>query len=763
MAYQSLYRRYRPSRFSQVRGQSHVIPALLNAVRNDSVTHAYLFSGPRGTGKTSTARILAKALNCENSQDGEPCGECQSCKDMEAGQSFDLFELDAASNNGVDAIRDLTERAAVGSPGRTKVYILDEVHMLSPAASNALLKTLEEPPSHVRFVLATTDPQKVLPTIKSRTQHFEFQLLSAEELEEYVRWIAQDAPLDIDDESIRWAVRQGRGSARDTLSALDQVVAAGGVVERTEPVEQLLEALADKSPGTAILAVADSLSQGHDPRVLGRALLDTLRDLFLVSLGAPVPHLVPDDVAHLESWASRLGTSALTRAMETVGSALVEMRQAADPRVPLEVALVRLSSPGSDSVAELVERIERLEAALANGVPAAEGSRPAAASSSSGGAGRAPDDAPAGASEDKGLSGPARARAELARQRAKKEQEASTGQRPGASERSAASARQSTAPTGPTRSAPPTVPSSTPPVVPAASTPAEPAAQVPDPSPAPVASEPVAPPANEPAPVDAPSGNASISVESLNSAMTDFVLTQMKGVARALFSQGTFGSVEGSSGVFVVENAPTRDRAEKSREMVESLLSTHFGQPIGIRIVDRSQATTAGGQAASSRGSAPAGRASPSQEPPPTDDRGPASHRPPRTPESRAAEPPTVPSRSPRQPETEPDNSVPEPPKPVATPSPPHLGNGSGNGNNNSNGTVAPKPPASARRGAPTESTEAAKPTETDTPAESPEDEYMAIDLDELEDATGVAQTGLERLLEAFPGSTVIEPDAEAR
>src|SRR5579883_979909 len=175
--YQSLYRRYRPQRFDEVRGQDHVAMALRNAVRSERVGHAYLFSGPRGTGKTSTARILAKALNCTNLQDGEPCGACESCVSVQAGVSLDVMELDAASNNGVDAMRDLVGRAALASPGRRKVYIVDEVHMLSVAASNALLKTLEEPPSHVVFVLATTDPQKVLQTIRSRTQAFEFHLL----------------------------------------------------------------------------------------------------------------------------------------------------------------------------------------------------------------------------------------------------------------------------------------------------------------------------------------------------------------------------------------------------------------------------------------------------------------------------------------------------------------------------------------------------------------------------------------------------------
>ncbi|MGH9187777.1 MAG: DNA polymerase III subunit gamma/tau, partial [Acidimicrobiales bacterium] len=180
MPYEALYRRYRSRRFAEVRGQEHVVTALRNAVREGRVGHAYLFSGPRGTGKTSTARILAKVLNCTNPADGEPCLECESCLAFEAGTSFDLHELDAASHNKVEHIRDLVERVAYSTPGRTKVYILDEVHMLSASASAALLKTLEEPPPSVVFVLATTDPQKVIPTIRSRTQHFDFHLLPAD-------------------------------------------------------------------------------------------------------------------------------------------------------------------------------------------------------------------------------------------------------------------------------------------------------------------------------------------------------------------------------------------------------------------------------------------------------------------------------------------------------------------------------------------------------------------------------------------------------
>jgi len=382
MAYQSLYRRYRPGRFVEVKGQEHVVRALRSAVRDDRVGHAYLFSGPRGTGKTSTARILAKALNCETLDDGEPCGVCDSCRAIEAGTSYDLHELDAASNNGVDAIRDLISRAALGSPGRTKVYILDEVHMLSAGASNALLKTLEEPPPHVVFVLATTDPHKVLPTIRSRAQHYEFGLLSAEELSAQVRWIVADAGLDVDEAGVAHALRAGGGSARDTLSALDQVVAAGGVPAEGGSIDGLVEALCEGDGAGALVAVADALAVGREPRPLAEELLAALRDVFLASVAAELDHLTEPDRERARDRAGRIGRAAIVRALELVGEAIAEMRHVGDPRIPLEVALVRLTRPEVDtSLAALVERVARLERALADGgtAPAPPAARPEAA------------------------------------------------------------------------------------------------------------------------------------------------------------------------------------------------------------------------------------------------------------------------------------------------------------------------------------------------------------------------------------------------
>ena len=365
MAYQSLYRRYRPRRFAELKGQEHVSNTLRNAVAQSRTAHAYLFSGPRGTGKTSTARILAKALNCAALADGEPCGVCPSCVEIEAGTSLDVHELDAASNNGVEAMRDLVARAALGTPGRWKVYIVDEVHMLSAAASNALLKTLEEPPGHVVFVLATTDPQKVLLTVRSRTQHFEFRLLPADLLAEHLRWVSADAGLEVAPEAIELVARRGNGSVRDALSALDQVAAAGGVEEDAAPVDAVVEALCEQDVGRVLVAVAERCGAGHDPRQLARDLLEQLRQAFLASLAPTLVGLSDDELARLADQARRLGAPTLVRALELLGEALVDMRESPDPRVNLETALVRLCRADADaSPAALLERIERLERAL---------------------------------------------------------------------------------------------------------------------------------------------------------------------------------------------------------------------------------------------------------------------------------------------------------------------------------------------------------------------------------------------------------------
>ena len=377
MAYQSLYRRYRPQTFGDMVGQEHVTTALTNAVREDRVGHAYLLSGPRGTGKTTAARVLAKVLNCENPVDGEPDDECPSCKAIEAGTSFDLHELDAASNNKVDDIRDLLAKVALGTPGRRKVYLLDEVHMLSPGAENALLKTLEEPPDHVVFVLATTEPHKVVNTIRSRTQQFELTLIPSDQMAERVREIAADAGIEVDDEIVDHVVKIGGGSARDTLSALDQVVAAGGVADVDTSTPDLLEAVTSKDAALALRAIEDATSRGTDPRRVGESFIDALRSVFLMKMGAPPARLSATEREMSEAFAPRLPAGTITSVLELVGNSVVEMRQAPDPRIDLEVAFVRAcSSSGDGSVDGLLARIEQLEARLAAGAHAATSPAP---------------------------------------------------------------------------------------------------------------------------------------------------------------------------------------------------------------------------------------------------------------------------------------------------------------------------------------------------------------------------------------------------
>ena len=377
VAYQSLYRRYRPQKFSEIKGQDHVVRALQTAVRTDKVGHAYLLHGPRGSGKTSTARVLAKALNCTDlGDDGEPCCVCESCLSILQGRSFDLQELDAASNNKVDDMRGLLERVNLTSPGRAKVYLLDEVHMLTAGAENALLKTLEEPPDHVTWVLATTEPHKVVHTIRSRCQVFELGLIGAEAMSDHLRHVAADAELDIEDEAIDHAVAAGGGSVRDSLTALERIVAGGGTTELDSTTDAILAALADHDRAAALSAVGDAVGRGRDPRTIGEMTLAGLRDAFLTAMGDPPTRMSEHERNRAADLAGRMAPAAITRALETLGRALIDMRQAPDPRIDIEVALMRLCHPDEDrSLEALAQRVRQLEARL-------EGSPPASASGS---------------------------------------------------------------------------------------------------------------------------------------------------------------------------------------------------------------------------------------------------------------------------------------------------------------------------------------------------------------------------------------------
>ena len=322
---------------------------MCNSVRDDRVGHAYLFSGPRGTGKTSTARILAKAINCENPSDGEPCGECESCLAFAAGTSYDLHELDAASNNKVEDIRDLISKVSFGTPGRRKVYVLDEVHMLTTGAENALLKTLEEPPAHVCFVMCTTEPHKVAATVRSRAQHLLFELVTAEELAEHVRWVAEDAELSLSEDDLDYAVRAGNGSVRDTLSALDQVVSAEGKPDDDDLIEEFVAALAAHDTGKMLAAADGAIRSGKEPRVIGEEIVGALRSAFLCSVGADLSHLLPQEQAQAQARAAQLPTAAITKTFEELGQALVHMRQSTDPRIDLELAFFRIGGGTGES------------------------------------------------------------------------------------------------------------------------------------------------------------------------------------------------------------------------------------------------------------------------------------------------------------------------------------------------------------------------------------------------------------------------------
>ena len=369
-------------------GQDHVVDALRNAVAADRIGHAYLFSGPRGTGKTTTARLLAKALNCTNlGSDGEPCAVCDNCVTIAQGRFFDIRELDAASNRGIDNIREVIDSTALGlAPGsRHKIYVLDEVHMLTEPASNALLKTLEEAPPHIVFVLATTNPEKVLPTIRSRTQHYEFTLLPADVIAARLAWICEQEGITAAPEALGAIASLAAGSERDAESLLDQAIAQGPLeadavarIVGGSSVELrigVLEAIAAEDAAGALVALGAMLEAGLEPRRVAEDLLAAGRDAFLLTAAAgrvrvdtPV-----ESQDRLRAVGVALGNAATVRVIETLGQAVSDMRgtDAADPRLVLEVALVRLSRrEAGPPLATVIERIERLERSLTPGGPA---------------------------------------------------------------------------------------------------------------------------------------------------------------------------------------------------------------------------------------------------------------------------------------------------------------------------------------------------------------------------------------------------------
>jgi DNA polymerase-3 subunit gamma/tau len=376
MAHVSLYRKYRPRTFTEIVGQHHVTETLAQSITEDRLHHAYLFTGPRGTGKTSTARILAKAVNCEKGPTPTPCNVCGQCLSITEGSNVDVIEIDAASHGGVDDVRDLRERVAFAPAGaRMKVYIVDECHMLSTAGWNAFLKTVEEPPEHVLFVFATTEPHKVLPTILSRTQRFDFRRMPADALAAHVEDVGQREQVTFDVGSVALIVRAGDGSARDTLSVLEQIVSFTGPKVTVEGVAEVLgttddELLGELAQGIAagdvaalcrlVQRLADS---GHDLRQFARDATEHLRALFLLQT-APDADLVPatpERLARLQAQAGRLGQIELLRAVDLLAECQAQMRRG-NTRLPLELALAKAALPeASGDPAALAARLDRLE------------------------------------------------------------------------------------------------------------------------------------------------------------------------------------------------------------------------------------------------------------------------------------------------------------------------------------------------------------------------------------------------------------------
>ena len=377
----ALYRKYRPSTFSEVIGQEHVTEPLSNALESGKIHHAYLFSGPRGCGKTSSARIMARSLNCEKGPTPNPCGQCQSCKDLVANGpgSIDVIELDAATHGLVDDARDLRDKAFFAPvSSRNKIYIIDEAHQLGPGAANALLKVVEEPPPHVLFIFATTEPEKLISTIRSRTHHYPFRLVPPGILAAHLEKVCNSEGITVAKGVIPLVVRASGGSVRDALSVLGQLLAGAGKEGVTYEIaiqllgytdgallDEAIDAMAARDGATLFKAIDRVIESGHDPRRFTQDFLERLRDLIIVGAveesASQILREIPEDqLQRMRAQASIIGTANLIRSADIVAAGLTQMRGATAPRLMLELICGRILLPGSDDVG-LISRIERLE------------------------------------------------------------------------------------------------------------------------------------------------------------------------------------------------------------------------------------------------------------------------------------------------------------------------------------------------------------------------------------------------------------------
>jgi DNA polymerase-3 subunit gamma/tau len=388
----ALYRRYRPESFADVIGQDHVTEPLMQALRTGRVSHAYLFSGPRGCGKTTSARILARCLNCEQGPTPIPCGVCDSCVALarDGSGSVDVIEIDAASHGGVDDARDLRERAAYGPAlSRYKIYIIDEAHMVTPQGFNALLKIVEEPPEHVKFIFATTQPDKVIGTIRSRTHHYPFRLVSPLLLQDYLGELCAAEGVAVAPGVLSFVVRAGAGSVRDSLSVLDQLMSGAGDEGLTyqgaaallgftegEMLDATIDGLAAGDGGAVFRQIDKVIETGHDPRRFVEDLLERLRDLIVIAVvpdgASSILRGTPEDqLERIRQQSAAFGPGALSRAADIVNAGLTEMTGATAPRLQLELICARVLLPGASGESGYAARLDRLERRLEMGGPPA--------------------------------------------------------------------------------------------------------------------------------------------------------------------------------------------------------------------------------------------------------------------------------------------------------------------------------------------------------------------------------------------------------